>query len=151
MKRWPVLAALVAAAPVFGQTTLGALLDAGAKPLSAAQFQEQVVQRTIVGPLPTGGQMEMMYVSNGTIQGVAAGNSAYITPISGGATAPISGEWRIDDAARVCTTMRIVYGSGTAVVMPARCQHWFKFGNDYFFADSDTDRSVRVLKRTIRQ
>jgi len=38
-----------------GQTNLGELLDAGAKPLSAAEFKEVVVQRMIFGPTPTGG------------------------------------------------------------------------------------------------
>lgn len=133
------------------QTTLGALLDAGAKPIGPDQFRNDVVQRTLVGPLPTGAQLEMMYTANGTIQGVAAGNAAIVTPIAGGSTSPINGEWRTDASDRVCTSLRVTYGSGQPVVLPPRCQYWFQLGSDYYFADSDTDRSAKVLKRTVKR
>ena len=42
-------------------------------------------------------------------------------------------------------------GRGTRVVLPTRCQYWFKLGDKYFFADSDTDRSARSWSRTIKQ
>ena len=42
-------------------------------------------------------------------------------------------------------------GVGTSVLLPKRCQYWFKLGTQYFFADSDTDRSAKVLSRTIKQ
>lgn len=48
--------ALLLCAPLAGaQTNLGELLDAGAKQLSTEEFRQELVQRTIVGPTPTGG------------------------------------------------------------------------------------------------
>ena len=35
--------------------------------------------------------------------------------------------------------------------LPPRCQFWFKLGDTYFLSDSDTDRSAKVLSRTIKQ
>ena len=39
----------------------------------------------------------------------------------------------------------------TGVVLPPRCQFSFKLGDKYFLSDSDTDRSAKVLSRTIKQ
>jgi hypothetical protein len=135
----------------YAQTTLGALLDAGAKPLSAAEFKDELVQRVMMGPTPTGGRMEVMYVSNGTLQGVGSQPNVVSTMPP---WAPVAGEWQADDKNRICTSMRVGLGpSGTTgmLILPARCQYWFKLGDAYFFADSDTDRSAKVLSRTIKQ
>ena len=129
------------------QSTLGALLEAGAKPLPPAQFKEEVVQRAITGPTLTGGQLQLFYATNGTIAGEGLMRAQTTTP-----PASLYGEWKTDELGRVCTSMRL---SGTAstppVQFPQRCQYWFKLGNEYYFADSDTDRSAKVLKRTIKQ
>jgi hypothetical protein len=127
------------------QSNLGELLDGGAKKLSAEEFRQEVVQRVIVGPTLSGGSLEVMYASNGVIQG--QGTYGTIT------LAPISGEWTIDDNARICTSMRIGGGSGTGggVALPSRCQFWFKHAEQYFFSDSDSDRRARVLRRTVKQ
>lgn len=133
----------------FAQATLGALLDAGAKPLSPAQFKEELVQRTIVGPAATGNSMEIVYVPDGSVQGVSS-NPSY--PKVPGAT--FNGEWQVDDKARICTSIRLnpaVTTFAGGLVLPARCQYWFKLGTQYYFADSDTDRSAKVLSRTIKQ
>ena len=41
--------------------------------------------------------------------------------------------------------------STPSVALPMRCQYWFKLDDKYFFADSDPDRSAKVLSRTIKQ
>ena len=67
-RMWLLAGAIWWTPAALAQTTLGALLDAGAKPLPAAQFKEEVVQRTLVGPTSTGGSMEVIYAMSGTIQ-----------------------------------------------------------------------------------
>ncbi len=42
-------------------------------------------------------------------------------------------------------------GAVSGVALPGRCQVWFKYGNQYFISDSDSDRSARVLRRTLKQ
>ncbi|HTP98364.1 MAG TPA: hypothetical protein VMN56_03500 [Casimicrobiaceae bacterium] len=129
------------------QSTLGALLDAGAKRVSVAQFKDELVQRIISGPTATGGTLELIYATNGTIAGAGLARAQQVTPPAG-----VRGEWTTDEVGRICTIMRI---SGTAatlpVELPPRCQYWFKFDNKYFLSDSDTDRSAKVLSRTIKQ
>ena len=40
------------------QSNLGELLDAGARMLSPEEFKREVVQRSLVGPTPTGGTLK---------------------------------------------------------------------------------------------
>ena len=130
------------------QNNLGALLDAGAKRLYAEEFKQEVVQRMIVGPTASGGSLEVVYANNGLVQGTGSYGAGY--PVVG----PLSGEWTIDDSGRVCTSMRIgrgPYGGGQTVSLPSRCQFWFKYAEQYFISDSDSDRRTRVLRRTVKQ
>ncbi|HXL83677.1 MAG TPA: hypothetical protein VN989_06075, partial [Casimicrobiaceae bacterium] len=125
------------------QSNVGALLDAGARKLSAEEFRQELVQRVIVGPTPSGGNLELMYATDGVIQGLGMQPPFMNTP------QPIRGEWTTDDNGRVCTSMQI--GSGPGVMLPRRCQFWFKYAEQYFFSDSDSDRRARVLSRTVKQ
>jgi hypothetical protein len=146
----PLAFALLLWAPLaVGQSNLGELLDAGAKKLSVEEFKEEVVQRLIVGPTASGGNLEVVYAHTGVIQGLGRyeGSSPW--------RASISGEWTTGDNERVCTSMRIGGGSGPGtgfgVMLPPRCQFWFKYAEQYFLSDSDSDRSARVFRRTVKQ
>jgi hypothetical protein len=148
---WPTIGAILWVPAALSQTTLGGLLDAGAERLTPQKFRDEVVQRMTAGPTPTGGMIELLYTQNGVVSG--RGSSVTVTstlpPWTG-----IDGEWRIDDQQRICTTLRFGSGGGggnVTLVMPTRCQYWFKLGDKYYFADSDTDRSAKVLVRTIKQ
>jgi hypothetical protein len=121
------------------QNTLGELLDAGAAKISAEDFKREVVQHAIVGPTPQGGQLEVIYASNGQIQGLGKGRFTM-------RDVQLSGEWKIDGGGAICTSMR----SGE-VALPYRCQAWFKLAQDYFISDSDSDRYARVLRRTVKR
>ena len=143
-----VLAFLLWASLAVAQSYLGQLFDGGAKGLSADEFKEEVVQRVIIGPTPSGSSLEIMYTTNGLISGRGTHQ------LAGTPTAAIEGEWKIDDSGKICTSMRIGGGPGgavTGVMLPPRCQFWFKYKEDYFISDSDSDRSTRVLRRTLKQ
>ena len=138
------------------QNNLGELLDAGATRLSPEAFKEEVLQRVIVGPTATGGKLELIYTTNGMIQGT--GSYTGVIGTSSLSLAPINGEWTIADNGTICTSMRIgsspsVGGVGNigGVSLPTRCQFWFKYSEQYFFSDSDTDRGARVFRRTLKQ
>ncbi len=128
------------------QNNLGELLDAGAKRPSAEEFRQEVTKHTLVGINPFGGRMEVMYASSGMIQG--SSNIYTGNPITAqqGAGGSIDGVWNIDDSGRTCTSM--VVGR---TFLPLRCQFWFKYKQDYFIADSDSDRNARVSRRTVKQ
>jgi hypothetical protein len=139
------LVALLWAPFAIAQTNLGELLDAGAKKLSVEEFKQEVVQHVIVGPTPSGGgNLELMYVTNGEIQGTGSYPPFLNSPQS------FSGRWTTDDTGRVCTTMQFFIGN-PPVVLPTRCQFWFKHDGQYFFADSDSERTARVVRRTLKQ
>jgi hypothetical protein len=147
---WLTFAALLHVPLAVAQSNLGELLDAGAKKLSPEEFKQEVVQRVIVGPMTPGTSMEVMYARTGVIQGMgsAQGRSAI---------SPLSGTWTTDDHGRICTTMRIdnpaglQMGTVTGTSLPPRCQYWYKHDERYFLSDSDSDRSMRVLRRTIKR
>jgi hypothetical protein len=130
----------VAAAP----DDLGQLLDAGGRKLSVAEFRRDLAQRTIAGPLPNGGEVELMYADNGSIQGVAQAYPNFPW------NSTVGGEWSTGEGNRVCTAMQIRPASAQVIVVPLRCQTWFRLGHDYYVADSDTDRRAKVLRRTIK-
>jgi hypothetical protein len=140
----PVGFALLLCVPLaMAQNDLGQLLDAGAKKLSAEEFRQEVVQHVITGPTLSGGILEVIYAHSGVIEG-----RGYAVP-GVNVLASISGEWATDDNGRVCTTMRI--GVNPGVMLPPRCQVWFKYAEQYFLSDSDSDRRARVLSRTVKQ
>jgi hypothetical protein len=127
------------------QSNLGELLDAGGKKMSREEFTDQLVQRMIVGPTATGANLEVMYTAGGVVVGVGRA-PRYVMP------ARISGEWTFDDSSRVCSSMSMGASdlTFTGVVLPPRCQFWFKLGDKYFLADSDSDRSAKVLSRMLK-
>jgi hypothetical protein len=130
-----------------GQRYLGDLLNFGAKRLSAEEFKQEVVQRSLVGPTTGGLTLEVLYATSGVISGRGTN---YLT---GAATVEVNGEWKIDDSGKICTTMRLAgptFGPA-GVVLPPRCQFWFKYQDQYFVSDSDTDRYAPVVRRTLKQ
>jgi hypothetical protein len=128
------------------------LLDAGATRVSAEEFRREVMQRFLVGPLEMRGSAELMYAENGRVYGSGVGvivDPKIVVPPS-----TIYGEWGIDDRQRVCAAMNIasVPGQGFAtIILPKRCQFWFKHGDKYYLVDSDSDRSAAVVMRTLKQ
>jgi len=133
---------------------LGQLLNAGGKLMSPQQFREEVAQRLIVGKLPSGASIEVMYASSGAIAGSLLGGGSGQASGTGRMGAPqnwpVSGGWSIDDSERICASMRINFAQG-ASIMPTACQFWFKLGGRYYVSDSDEDRSAKLFVRVLKQ
>jgi hypothetical protein len=131
---------------------LGQLLNAGGKLLSPQEFNEEVVQRLLVGPLASGATVEVMYASSGALAGSllhgGAANSA--TARNAPQNWQVSGDWRVDDSERICTTLRITYGQGITIV-PTRCEFWFKIRNTYYVSEADEDRGAKLFVRVLKQ
>ena len=144
-----MLALLVWATPGVAQNNLGQLLDAGGTLMKQDEFKQELVQRVLVGPTPSGGGIELMYTSAGTIQGVGS-----LPGTPGGrmfGSSPYNGVWTDGENGTVCATMNVTAaGGGVATTLPRRCQFWFRLGDRYYLSDSDSDRSVKVLVRTIK-
>ena len=144
-----IAALLFCTSASLAQSKLGEVLDAGATLLTVDEFKAQLVQRTLEGPTPTGGHIELMYVSNGTIQGTGA---SPLHPSSAPGNMPYEGDWTSGENGTICSSFRYrSAGGGAAGNLPLRCQYWFKLGDRYFVSDSDYDRQARVLVRTLKQ
>ena len=135
-----LIASLLCCASAQAEDHLGDILDAGASKLSADDFRQQIVGRTVTGATPGGYEVDVFYKEDGRLIGVGRA-----TPrggaTGGGMSFSIEGLWTIDAGERICTRFN--------VKLPAQCQFWFKRGNDYFLADSDWDRDIRVTRRTL--
>ena len=148
VRSFSALVLLLACTAPRAQSTLGELLDAGAKRLTADEFRQEVVQRTIFGPSPTGGTMEVVYTASGAVTGT--GTAPYSQATVGLGT-QIDGEWSIDAQDRICTVVSVLGYGRRGGNLPPRCQYWFRLGEAFYFADSDTDRYAKVLRRSIKR
>ena len=93
----PLVFGLLVWAPlVVAQSTLGELLDTGARKLSADEFKQELVQRVIVGPSPTGGTLEVIY-GNGIVQGTGTVPSMTRHAALSSRAKIFQGEWTIDE------------------------------------------------------
>jgi hypothetical protein len=144
------IAMAVLAPSAAAQVSLGQILDAGAKLLSPDEFKQELVQRKIVGPTPTGGTIELLYAPGGNVVGTGLAPARFLPSDRKQGETDIRGEWKIGNNGAVCTVLRIVHQSSVpSMQMAPRCQYWFKSGDQYFLADSDIDREAKVLIRTI--
>ncbi len=151
MKMLPGLVVALLPSIAVAQSNVGELLDAGAKRVSAQEFRDQVVQRNLVGDTATGGAIEIMYSASGSVQGQGADKAYGARSLAGS----INGAWMIDDDERICTEMAMMSVTGVSgatgnLVLPRRCQYWFKLDGKYFISDSDWDRRAKVLRREVR-
>jgi hypothetical protein len=130
------------------QSDLGQVLDAGGKLVTLEEFKQELVQHALIGPTPTGSSLEIIYTTSGGIQGTG------VQPAGPGfAPARYNGNWVEGENGSVCSTLVFQAGSAgsTQITLPRRCQFWFKVGERYYLSDSDTDRSAKVLLRTIKR
>jgi hypothetical protein len=134
------LALALASAAAAAQTSVGELLDGGAKRLSTEEFSQDVVQRPLNGPLVTGVNATFVYAPGGSLQGRGGGPAGF------GAEWDVSirGSWRFGDDGRVCTAV-VLDGATIRANYPHRCQLWFRLGDRLFVADS-ADRAARVSR-----
>lgn len=137
----PPIVLFLLAPMALAQGNLGELVDAGARRMSIEEFRQELVQRVVVGPTASGGNLEIMYAANGSIQGRGTSEKFRGVPL-----ADFQGEWKPDDSGRVCSSIGMRRAQN-----PLHCQFWFKHGEIYFVSDSATDRSSLVLARTMKQ
>ena len=131
------------------QSNLGELLDAGAQPLSVEDFRRDLVGRQISGLGSGGSNLQVVYLADGRIHGV--GMNSMMGGGQGGAPNAqydVRGSWSTEPPDRICASF-VVQISTRTVMLPPRCQYWFKHKEQYFLSDSDSDRSMRVLRRAV--
>ncbi|MCC2674263.1 MAG: hypothetical protein K0R58_1210 [Ramlibacter sp.] len=124
-----LLAGLLAANGVQAQSTLGELLDQGARKLSAAEVQALGDIR-IVRQAPDA-DAYMALRADGTVVGMVHNKQ-------GEGSSEAVGTWRIDASGRRCADVSLPAFRMTM----QQCGYTFQLGRDIFFAPSDADRAV---------
>ena len=126
-------------ANVAAQNTLGELLDAGAKKLSKEEIQSTFNGTHSTGKTATGASGEFEFKADGTYHGVVQ------TPQG---NAGIMGTWTAAAGDKLCVEWTPV---GRGASKGGGCGFYYVLAGDYYLSESDSDRSVRVLKRTLKK
>ena len=140
------VAAMLASTLATAQSRLGELLDAGAKQVTADQFREEIVQRSVQGALEPGVNVEIVYTPQGTLEGVGAGGAF---SYSAEWAVRVRGTWSAGDNDDICATVTLD-GPTIRASYRRRCQFWFSLGDRYFVADSRSDRKARAIGRMVK-
>src|SRR6185295_1601637 len=104
---------------------------------------------------PAGGSLEIMYTASGQVEGEGAAQKGTLPTKD---AVRVLGHWTVDGTEKICTSLRFSLERGGMAstglgmgYLPPRCQYWFKLGDTYFLSDSDSDRSAKVLSRTLKK
>lgn len=121
-----------------GQTTLGEILDKGAKKLSHGDFVAMLPATSFV-VFPSGsGEAEVVYKADGTFSGSARHYGS-------GTTSGSYGTWKVDESGKFCVDENLPGWSKTY----QDCNFRFKVGDELFDSPSDSDRNAKLNKRKI--
>ena len=135
---WMVCFALsLSAGYANAQSTLGELLDKGAKKMSREEWQAQL-------PVTYGGldftervNFKFEYKADGKFSGNATGTH-------GQGTSGSVGTWTMDETGKQCIDERLISWNMTW----DECYFVYKLDAKYFSAQSDSDRSSKAMPRT---
>jgi hypothetical protein len=138
-----VVAAVIAPSGAIAQTTVGDILDDGAKRLSGEDFRQEVLQRPLQATLDPSITAEIVYTAKGSVEGAgSAGRARFGAEWS----VDVRGGWTIDGDEKICTRI-VLDGPTIRANYPPRCQYWFRH-RDRFYVSPSKDRHARVLPRT---
>lgn len=129
-------AALALASAAASAQTVGELLDKGGQKLDAAAARALVPGVVFTGTNAAGFTGRTEFKPDGT---VAASGTRGSVSNSG------SGTWAVDDSGKVCSKIQW-NGGGTG----GACNFWFKQGEDYYTAQSDS-RDQAAVKRDVKK
>lgn len=122
------------------QSTVGELLDKGAKKLGKDDFAAQL-PATFFSVWPTKqGEEDVLFKPDGTL-------SANGRHYQSNTTSPGTGTWTVDESGKWCVSK---YWSVWNTSSKA-CWYAFAVGDEYFFSASDTDRGARVIAAKLKK
>lgn len=142
LKQMLFAAVLASAGSAPAQTSVGELLDGGAKKLSGDEVRTLVPGATLVGRSFAGSDVSVDYKQDGTLSGRVQINSGP----RAGQIAGIVGTWTIADDGKTCAVVTVPSGGRDQI-----CAYYFKLGDRYFIAESDSDKGSAVVQRTIKR
>jgi len=121
------------------QNSLGDLLDGGAKKLSKEAVQSAISGAQVSGTSTTGAATDYTYKPDGSFSG-NLGNSE-------GWTTGTVGTWKVDDSGRLCAEWTLVKNSKRF----KGCGFLYAKADQYYYVESDSDRSAKIYKQVIKK
>jgi hypothetical protein len=134
------MATVMLSAGALAQNDLGELLDAGGKKMSKEEIVKVFSGAHSTGKTATGAHGEFEFGADGTYSGVVQSTA--------GGSAGVMGKWTATDGGKLCVEWTPV---GRGANKGGGCGFYYSLGGDYYLTDSDSDRSVIVLKRTLKK
>jgi hypothetical protein len=141
--------ALACAGSAYAQSTLGEILDGGAKKITKEEWMAMLPVKTTDFWPGSVGETELTYKPDGSIFG-----NAY--HYASGSSSPATGTWTVDDSGKVCIAQR---NTGSGFQSWEECSIRYQLGDKYFrivtsatrgrIAGSDSDRSTKIIKAPI--
>ena len=121
------------------QNSLGELLDGGAKKLSKEAVQSALSGAQVSGTSTTGAATDYHYKADGNFSGNLKNSEGWTT----GAV----GTWSVDDSGRLCSEWTLTKNSKKF----KGCGFLYAKSDQYYYAESDSDRQAPIYKRVIKK
>ena len=121
------------------QNSLGELLDGGAKKLSKEAVQGALSGAQVSGTSTTGATTDYHYKADGNFSGNLKNSEGWTT----GAV----GTWSVDDSGRLCSEWTLTKNSKKF----KGCGFLYARSDQYYYAESDSDRQAPIYKRVIKK
>jgi len=133
--KWLGALAVVVSSSAAAQSTLGELLDMGAKQIPQAELVSLLSGLTMSGESfnNQGGTIRFDYKADGTVSGHLR--------TADGREFPSSGTWKVDDSGKFCRDMTRPNGSKWG-----DCRYFYRLGEGYFAAETN-ERGTKIEKR----
>ena len=119
------------------QNSLGEAIDAGAKIVSKEDLMALLPGASASGMTGSGVSYRFDYQADASLSGSFRWTD--------GRTYGLTGKWSVNDKGQLCAD----YVSHPGNQRSTSCYFHFKLRDQYFLTESDSDRSVRLIKRDI--
>ena len=121
------------------QSSLGELLDGGAKKLSKDAVKSTLGGTHVSGKSVTGADTEYDYKADGYFSGNLKTSDGW----SSGAV----GKWTVDDSGKLCSEWTLTVNSKRF----SGCGFLYAKGDELYYVESDTDKGAKIYKRSVKK
>lgn len=121
------------------QSSLGELLDGGAKKLSKDAAKNTLTGARVTGKSSSGADTEYDYKPNGTFSGNLKATDGWTT----GAV----GTWTVDESGKICSEWTLTVNSKRF----NSCGFLYAKGDELYYVESDSDKTAKIYKRAVKK
>ena len=121
------------------QNSLGDLLDGGAKKLPKEAVQSALASANVSGKSVTGADTEYQYKADGSFSGNLQNSEGWRTGVVG--------TWSVDDGGKLCGEWTLTKNSKKF----KGCGFLYAKPDQYYYSESESDRSAPIYKRVIKK